>query len=80
MTAAIRAADRQKLLWYEPNVLFNFGADTNIPQLGDPSLGFSFHFYCLAGLVAATAGLGCPAIDERVFRTPTSTPRPPATP
>ena len=68
LTAAIRKTDRQKLLWYEPNVVFNFGADTNIPQLGDPSLGMSFHVYCLAGLVAGTAGLGCPAIDERVFQ------------
>jgi endoglycosylceramidase len=42
----IRAVERQKLIWYEPNVLFNFGADTNIPALGDRAAGLSFHLYC----------------------------------
>ncbi len=46
------AVERQKLVWYEPNVLFNFGADTNIPALGDRSAGFSFHFYCAPGIAA----------------------------
>jgi endoglycosylceramidase len=48
----IRAVERQKLIWYEPNVLFNFSADTNIPPLGDRSAGFSFHFYCSPGIAA----------------------------
>jgi endoglycosylceramidase len=46
----IRRAEPQKLVWYEPNVLFNFGADTNIPPLGDRAAGMSFHFYCSPGL------------------------------
>ena len=66
--AAIRSADPGKLLWYEPNVIFNFGADTNIPAMGDRSLGMSFHLYCLAGLVAGTAGQSCPALDEQVLQ------------
>ena len=68
LIAAIRRADPGKLLWYEPNVIFNFGADTNIPAMGDPSLGMSFHLYCLAGLVAGTGGLACPALDEQVLQ------------
>jgi endoglycosylceramidase len=48
----IRAVDRQKIIWYEPNVLFNFGADTNIPALGDRAAGLSFHFYCTPGVAA----------------------------
>ena len=46
---AIRAVDQSHLIWYEPNVLFNSGADTQLPDLGDDRLGFSFHVYCLAG-------------------------------
>jgi endoglycosylceramidase len=48
----IRAVEGQQLIWYEPNVLFNFSADTNIPALGDRAAGFSFHFYCTPGLAA----------------------------
>jgi endoglycosylceramidase len=48
----IRAVERQKLIWYEPNVLFNFDADTNIPALGDRAAGFSFHLYCTPGVAA----------------------------
>jgi endoglycosylceramidase len=66
--AAVRRSDPRKLLWYEPNVIFDFGADTNIPALGDRSLGMSFHGYCLPGLVTGTAGLACPALNERVLQ------------
>lgn len=45
--AAIRAADRRTLVWYEPNVLFNFGAVTGVGPLADPRTGFAFHTYCL---------------------------------
>jgi endoglycosylceramidase len=64
----IRAVERQKMVWYEPNVLFNFGAETRIPDLGDRSAGFSFHVYCTAGLaVPQYAGASCETLDERVF-------------
>jgi hypothetical protein len=59
----IRAVDRQKLIWYEPNVLFNFGADTNIPALGDRAAGFSFHFYCTPGIAAPPYNLA--SCDEQ---------------
>jgi endoglycosylceramidase len=47
--AAIRAADRRKLAFYEPNVLFNSSAQTTHGDTGDPRAGFSFHVYCLEG-------------------------------
>ena len=48
MLAAIRSVDPDTLVWYEPHVLFNNGADTNLPDFGDPNIGMSFHDYCLA--------------------------------
>lgn len=45
--AAIRSADPRTLVWYEPNVLFNFGAVTHVAPIGDPRTGFAFHAYCL---------------------------------
>jgi endoglycosylceramidase len=64
----IRSADRRKLVWYEPNVLFNFGADTNIPDLGDQLAGFTFHVYCTPGLaVAPYSTAGCEALDDHVL-------------
>jgi endoglycosylceramidase len=44
---AIRAFDPRTLVWYEPNVAFNFGANTHLSSPG-PSSGFAFHDYCLA--------------------------------
>jgi endoglycosylceramidase len=46
---AIRAVDRRKLVWYEPNMLFNSGVDTNLGELGDARAGFAFHDYCSGG-------------------------------
>ncbi len=66
--AAIRAVEHQKIVWYEPNVLFNFGADTSIPPLGDRAAGFSFHFYCTPGLAAPPYNLAsCDQQDEHVM-------------
>ncbi len=67
--AAIRSADPGKLLWYEPNVLFNFGADSAVAGLGDRSAGFSFHVYCVPGsfTISAFNNLGCPQLDDHVF-------------
>lgn len=45
--AAIRSVDRRHLIFYEPYVLFDFGAPTTLPVLGDDALGMSFHDYCL---------------------------------
>jgi endoglycosylceramidase len=46
VAAAIRRADRDGLVWYEPHVLFNNGVDTHMGEV-DPRAGFSFHDYCL---------------------------------
>jgi endoglycosylceramidase len=54
--AAIRTVDRKTLVWYEPNVLFDFGFVSNVGSLRDPRAGFSFHDYCLSNEAA-----GCPS-------------------
>ena len=46
---AIRRADVRHLVFYEPDLLFNFGTPTHLPALGDPRLGMSFHDYCPPG-------------------------------
>jgi len=72
--AGIRTVDAKRIVWLEPNVLFNDGAQT---QLGaakpftDPQLGLSFHQYCTtAGLThssGGTAGPDCGPQGELVF-------------
>jgi endoglycosylceramidase len=52
----IRRTDRHTLIWYEPNVLFNFGPRTNVGALEDPRAGFAFHDYCLSA-----SSTGCPS-------------------
>jgi endoglycosylceramidase len=70
---AIRAVDDRRLVFYEPNVLFDYGADTHHDALADPAVGLSFHVYC----VAASPGLPplprafqdrvCERQEQRVF-------------
>lgn len=57
--AALRAADPQHLLWYEPLVSFNYGIPTSMQTLRDARLGFSFHDYPLCGS-AADQGIPVP--------------------
>jgi endoglycosylceramidase len=52
---AIRAVDRRTRVWYEPNVLFDFGAITNVGALDDPRAGFAWHDYCLTAGVQSCA-------------------------
>jgi endoglycosylceramidase len=67
----LRAADQRHLIWIEPNVFFDFAADTNLhhPEGGDRDVGFDFHTYCLGDGAAAALppipgnGPGC-AIEE----------------
>jgi endoglycosylceramidase len=63
---AIRGSDRRPLIWYEPQVLFNYGSNTNLPALGDPRLGFAFHDYCLQHDEGAGTGT-CQTLDDTVF-------------
>ena len=59
---AIRTVDRRTLVWYEPNVAFDFGPDTALGPVGDPRAGFSFHDYCFEfeadGSMNSCASLG----------------------
>lgn len=64
--AGIRAADHRHLVFYEPNVLFNFDVDTNLPELASRRLGFSFHDYCLLGLISGAPST-CAAAERQVF-------------
>jgi endoglycosylceramidase len=65
--AAIRQADPTTLAWYEPNVLFNFGSDTNLGSVGDGHAGFAFHDYCLAASGDSYPRDTCTVADNRVF-------------
>jgi len=47
MIPAIRSGDPAHLIAYEPNLLFDFGAATQLADLTDPNLLFAFHDYCL---------------------------------
>ncbi len=63
--AAIRDVESRHIIFSEPNVLFNFGVNTNLPDLGS-NLGFSFHDYCLTGLIPG-APPTCDLADSLVF-------------
>jgi endoglycosylceramidase len=64
---AIRTVDPRTLAFYEPHVLFNDGADTTLPDTGDPNAAMSFHDYCLT---ADSGGptLSCHEFDDLVFQ------------
>lgn len=47
VVTAIRSVDPDRVVLYEPNVTFDFGADTSHGKLSDTNVGFSFHPYCL---------------------------------
>ena len=57
---AIRSVDQHTLVWYEPNVSFDFGANTHVTPLG-PGSGFAFHDYCLANEAE-----GCPTHETTI--------------
>jgi len=42
----IRSVDSRRLVWWEPNVLFNNGPQTHVGAIGSRA-GMSFHVYCL---------------------------------
>jgi endoglycosylceramidase len=67
---ALRTTDSQHLGFYEPNVIFNDGADTQLPKFSDPRLAMSWHDYCLVGDVSGSGGgggSGCDAMEKLVF-------------
>ena len=66
--AAIREVDTETLFFWEPHLLFDFGAATSHVDLGDPNAGFSFHDYCLAGALGGPTGDSCEATEDLVFQ------------
>ena len=44
---AIRKVDKRNVLWWEPYLVFNNGAQTSHGDTGDSRAGMSFHMYCL---------------------------------
>jgi endoglycosylceramidase len=47
VATAIRMVDRHTLIFYEPDVGFDFGVATHVGALRDGPAGFAFHDYCL---------------------------------
>jgi endoglycosylceramidase len=69
--AGVRAGDSRHLVFYEPNVIFNDGADTQLPKFDDNRLGMSWHNYCLVGDVSGSGGGGgqaCGTAEGLVFQ------------
>ena len=65
---AIRGVDPETLIFYEPLVTFDFGADSKLPDTGDPAAGFSFHNYCLPGSLGGPgSGPACEPLEDLVF-------------
>jgi endoglycosylceramidase len=48
VAAAIRGVDRRTLIFYEPDVSFDFGVNTHVGALSAGPTGFAFHDYCLS--------------------------------
>jgi endoglycosylceramidase len=67
MFEAIRAVDADTLVFYEPHVLFNNGAKTNMADTEDAHAGMSFHVYCLTASEGDGGYEGCEAFDSMVF-------------
>jgi endoglycosylceramidase len=69
--AGVRSGDKRHLTFYEPNVLFNDGAQTQLPKFDDDRLGMSWHNYCLVGDVSGSGGGGgsaCGTEEGLVFQ------------
>jgi len=65
---AIRSVDPTTLVFYEPLVTFDFGADTSHGDTGDAQAGFSFHNYCLPGAFGGPgSGPSCESLEDMVF-------------
>jgi endoglycosylceramidase len=68
LVAALRSADPNHLIVYEPNLLFDYGAATGVGAGGDLAALFGFHNYCLGnspGLTNFDPGGSC-GIEEQL--------------
>ncbi len=72
--AGIRAVDADNIVWLEPQVLFEFGADSHLGKrpIDDAQLGLSWHNYCIAAPLVKAAGgkesQTCTKLSQRVYR------------
>lgn len=68
--AGIRTADPGNLVWFEPNFVFNGGAQSHYGPVDDANVGLSWHKYCLAGVVLHSQGFedlpGCERLHQIV--------------
>lgn len=68
LVSALRSADPNHLIFYEPNLLFDYGAATGVGSTGDANAVFAFHNYCLGnspGLTSLDPGGNC-GIEEQL--------------
>lgn len=72
--AGIRSVDADNIVWLEPQVLFEFGADSHLGKrpIIDAQLGLSWHNYCIAAPLVKAAGgkesQTCTKLSQRVYR------------
>lgn len=69
--AGIRKVDPHNIVWLEPQVLFEFGAQTHIGKrpIVDDQIGFSWHNYCIAATLMQAYGVKaatCARLEARV--------------
>lgn len=55
---AVRAKDPKHLVFYEPNLLFDYGSQTGLGKMDDPNVVFAYHVYCLAYAALGTGDPG----------------------
>jgi endoglycosylceramidase len=70
LVAGARSADPEHLVFYEPNLLFDYGSPTAVGDPGDTNAGFTFHAYCLSeafGVRGNDPSGGCQMQEELPF-------------
>jgi endoglycosylceramidase len=69
LVAALRAEDSAHLIFYEPNLEFDYGSQTQVGDPQDEGAGFTFHDYCLSSLPpgGSTDPQECGTQDEIVL-------------
>jgi endoglycosylceramidase len=72
--AGIRETDTGSIVWFEPEVIFNDSAKTNLAltkPIGDPNIGLSWHTYCTVAGLVHSQGInnvpGCPQQRQLVY-------------
>jgi endoglycosylceramidase len=67
---AVRSADSRHLVFYEPQLSFDFSAGTSIGDPGDARTGFAFHAYCAAAVGAPETPptrAACDQVEDRTL-------------